>query len=188
MLYTNIIITDCIESTKRNVDKAVTTFSRLSDLQLNWKPAAEVWSAGECINHLVTTNNLYLTKIEQILNSNNTGTENAYSYTQSLMGKMIAKAVNPANVKKSKTFKVFLPDASRIKKAIVEDYINTSTKFIDQAMKMNQLDLRKVKLSSPVNFLIRLNLGDVLIIIPKHDERHLNQAERLLKMKNFFGE
>jgi len=45
--------------------------------------------------------------------------------------------------------------------------------------------LKKIKLSSPVNILIRLNLGDVLIIIPKHDERHLNQANRLMKMENF---
>ncbi|HSW55304.1 MAG TPA: hypothetical protein VLH59_09450 [Ignavibacteriaceae bacterium] len=50
---------------------------------------------------------------------------------------------------------------------------------------MQHLDLKKIKLSSPVNILIRLNLGDPLIIIPKHDERHLNQAERVMSKKGF---
>ena len=50
---------------------------------------------------------------------------------------------------------------------------------------MKHLDLKKIKLSSPVNILIRLNLGDPLIIIPEHDERHLNQAERLMSQKEF---
>ena len=50
---------------------------------------------------------------------------------------------------------------------------------------MHHLDLKKLSLSSPVNILIRLNLGDPLIIIPKHDERHLNQAERVMSQKDF---
>jgi hypothetical protein len=50
---------------------------------------------------------------------------------------------------------------------------------------MLHLHLEKIKLSSPVNFLLRLNLGDPLIIIPKHDERHLNQAERVMTQKEF---
>jgi len=50
---------------------------------------------------------------------------------------------------------------------------------------MRHTDFKKIKLSSPVNILIRLNLGDPLIIIPKHDERHLNQAERVNNQKEF---
>jgi hypothetical protein len=45
--------------------------------------------------------------------------------------------------------------------------------------------LQKIKLSSPANFLIRMNLGDPLIFIPMHDERHLNQAERVKNHEYF---
>lgn len=185
MLYSNQIINDCLNSTERNNQKALSNFSHLSENQLNWKPSLENWSVGECINHLLTTNKQYLAKIEKIINLSPTLSEKNYLYSQSFMGKMITKAVDPANIKKFKTFKVFLPDKSTVRKTIVKDYVNSSTKFIEHINKIRYLDLKKIKLSSPVNILIRLNLGDVLIIIPKHDERHLNQANRLMKIENF---
>jgi len=185
MLYSNQIINDCLNSTERNIQKALSNFSYLSENQLNWKLSSENWSVGECINHLLTTNKLYLAKIEKIMDLSPTVSEKDYLYSQSFMGKMITKAVEPVNVKKFKTFKVFLPDKSTVRKTIVKEYISSSKKFIEYINKIRYLDLKKMKLSSPVNILIRLNLGDVLIIIPKHDERHLNQADRLMKTKNF---
>jgi hypothetical protein len=185
MLSSNQVIKRFIDSTNRNVERVKSTFAYLSEMQLNWKSAMNAWSIGECINHLITTNNLYLVKIENIINkSSNTSTKD-FPYAQSFMGKLIAKGVDPSNIKKAKTFKAFLPDSSAIQKSVIEDYVNLSVKLIDFAKKMYNIDMNRKKLSSPVNFLIRMNLGDPLIIIPKHDERHLNQAERLIKIENF---
>lgn len=179
------IITDCIKATQVNIERAAKAYSHLSETQLNWKQHHESWSIGECISHLVNTNGLYLNKIKNILNSLPTGSEKDFLYKQSLMGKLIAKAVDPANVRKSKTFKVFFPASSNIQKNIIDEYFSSSKKFMELAQKMLSLDLKKYKLSSPVNGLIRLNLGDPLIIIPKHDERHLNQAERVMNQIEF---
>jgi hypothetical protein len=185
MSSTHQIIKNCIKATQSDIYRAVNTFSHLSDTQINWKPLADKWSVGECVSHLVNTNNLYLTKIENILTSAAFGAEKDFPYKQSFMGKLIAKGVDPANIRKAKTFKVFFPDASEIHKDIIDDYVISSKKFIELAGRMRNLDLRRIKLSSPVNKLIRLNLGDPLIIIPKHDERHLNQAERVMNQKEF---
>ena len=179
------IIQECIETTEANIAKASNTFSHLSEIQFNWKLNPESWSVGECISHIVNSNSLYLTKIENILNSFPTGSEKDFPYKQSFFGKLIAKGVDPVYVKKSKTFKVFFPDASEIHKDIIDEYVKSSKKFIELAGRMRNLDLKRIKLSSPVNKLIRLNLGDSLIIIPKHDERHLNQAERVMSQKEF---
>jgi len=72
-----------------------------------------------------------------------------------------------------------------VQKNIISEYVKSSEKLIELVGKMRHLDLKKIKLSSPVNVLIRLNLGDPLIIIPKHDERHINQAERVMSQKEF---
>jgi hypothetical protein len=101
------------------------------------------------------------------------------------MGKLISEGVDPANLKKAKTFKVFFPDKSTIQNKIINEYAKSSEKLIELADKMEHLNLEKIKLSSPANILIRLNLGDPLIIIPKHDKRHLNQAERVMNLKEF---
>lgn len=179
------IIQECINKTNVNIEKALKTFSYLSEKQLNWKPAPDVWSVGECISHLVNSNGLYLVKIEKILSSVPVSKGKDFPYNQSFVGKMIAKGVDPANVKKSKTFKVFFPDESEISTSIINEYIASSEKFIDLVNRLRHLNFKKIKLSSPANKLLRMNLGDPLIIIPPHDERHLNQAERVMKHKDF---
>lgn len=184
-MNSNQIIQECINRTKTNVERASKTFSHLSENQLNWKPNPDSWSVGECISHLVTTNKLYINKIEKILASVSFSEEKEFPYKQSLFGKFIAKGVDPANVRKTKTFKVFYPLTSNIQKNVIDEYAESSKKFIDLTQKMLSLDLKKYKLSSPANKWIKLNLGDPLIIIPLHDERHLNQAERVMNHKDF---
>ena len=179
------IIKECIETTEANIARTSKTFSHLSEIQFNWKSNPESWSVGECISHLVISNNLYLNKIEKILSSYPSSQEKDFPYKQSFFGKLIAKGVDPAYVRKSKTFKVFFPNANEIHKDIIDEYVKSSKKFIELAGRMRNLGLKKIKLSSPVNKLIRLNLGDALIIIPKHDERHLNQAEKVMKSERF---
>jgi len=179
------IIQECITATKANVERALRKFSSLLEKQLNWKPGPDSWSVGECISHLINSNALYLSKIESILTSNTSAPAKDFSYKQSFVGKMIVKGVDPANVRKSKTFKVFFPDASDIQKSIIDDYVASSKKFIELADKLRHMDLTKLKLSSPVNKILRMNLGDPLIIIPKHDERHLNQAESVMSQIEF---
>jgi hypothetical protein len=179
------IIKECIETTEANIARASNKFSHLSEIQFNWKPNSESWSVGECISHLVNSNRSYLTKIENILKSLQAGSEKDFPYKQSFFGKLIAKGVDPADVRKSKTFKVFFPSSSGIQKNIIDEYVRSSKYFIELSQKMKSLDLRKYKLSSPVNKLIRINLGDPLIIIPNHDKRHFNQAERVMSQKEF---
>jgi len=185
MPSSNQIIKDCIKSTQANIERAIKSFSHLSENQLNWKSHPGSWSVGECISHLTNSNGLYLIKIENIINSLPTGSENDFPYKQSFMGKMIVKGVDPSNIKKSKTFKVFFPSSSDIQKNIIDEYAKSSKKLIELCNNVLHLDLKKINLSSPVNKLIKLNLGDPLIIIPKHDERHLNQAERVMSQKGF---
>lgn len=185
MLSSHQIIQACIKATQANIETAKKSFSHLSDIQFNWKSHPDSWSVGECLSHLLNSNGLYLIKIENILNSLPTGSKKDFSYKQSFMGKLIVKGVDPSNVKKTKTFKVFFPSSSDIQKNIIDKYVSSSMKLIELCDNMTHLDLKKINLSSPVNKLIRLNLGDPLMIIPKHDERHLNQAERVMNLKDF---
>ena len=179
------IIQECKKATQANIERAIKSFSYLSENQFNWKPDPESWSVGECLSHLVNSNSLYLDKIANILNSFPTNYEKDFTYKQSFMGKLISEGVDPANLKKAKTFKVFFPDKSVVQNKIIDEYVKSSEKLIELAGKMEHLDLEKIKLSSPVNIMIRLNLGDPLIIIPKHDKRHLNQAEKVMNLKEF---
>jgi hypothetical protein len=177
-LNSHSVIKNCINATNANIERVEKTFSSLSSSQINWKIHPDSWSIGECLSHLINSNKLYLNKFSSILNSQPNGEVRNFSYKQTILGAMITKGVDPANVKKTKTFKLFFPNESNFEQNIIDDYIKKSKELISLTERMKHIDLKKIKFSSPANILIRLNLGDPLIFIPKHDERHLNQAER----------
>jgi hypothetical protein len=60
---------------------------------LNWKPGAGIWSVGECINHLVATNELYYKKMSESVINRDTSNRKNFDYVQSLLGKLPAKTV-----------------------------------------------------------------------------------------------
>jgi hypothetical protein len=99
-----------------------------------------------------------------------------FNYSQNFIGKLLTKRVDPENFKKLKTFKVFDLLVSSSSKSVVQDYALIMKGFIGMVKDMNGINLKKIKFSFPTSKFIRLNLGDPLIFIPKHDERHLVQA------------
>ena len=185
MLTSRDLIEHYISLANDNLKRMNSTFTSLSEPQLNWKPEAGIWSVEECINHLVATNELYYKKMSELVISRDTSNIRNFDYAQSLLGKLLAKAVDPQNVKKVKTFKVFNPGKSSFQRAISEEYNTVSRKIMELVRRFEGVNLKKVKFSSPVNKLIRINLGDPLIIIPKHDERHFDQAERIMNSNGF---
>jgi hypothetical protein len=185
MITTKDLIENSIKAFNNNLLRIENTFVSVSENQLNWKPDAENWSIGECINHLTITNAKYFHNMDNVTIKSKVITKDDYSYEQSFTGKLLTKAVDPLNVKKIKTFKVFNPTLSSIPSSIVDEYKLTARKLIELINLLKGVNLKKTKFSSPVNKLIRMNLGDPLIFIPRHDERHLNQAEQIMKHKEF---
>jgi len=51
--------------------------------------------------------------------------------------------------------------------------------------KMKKMDLKKIKINSPVSNFLQINLGDPLIILAHHDARHLYQAKRVTLTEGF---
>jgi hypothetical protein len=51
--------------------------------------------------------------------------------------------------------------------------------------KLEDVDLRKIKICSPVSSFITYSLDDMLTIITIHEQRHINQAKRVMAMEGF---
>ena len=185
MFTTNALIDNFRTNLNNNLKRIDSTFDSLSLNQINWKPGSKIWSIGECIKHLVIINELYLKKMKEFVIKDTSNPNEDFNYSQSFIGKLLTKRVDPENFKKLKTFKVFDPLVSSSSKSVVQDYALIMKGFIEMVKDMNGINLKKIKFSSPVSKSIRLNLGDPLIFIPKHDERHLVQAERIMNLKEF---
>src|SRR6478672_10932595 len=51
------------EAVAADVDK---TFGKLSAEQLNWKPAPESWSVGQCLDHLIKSNEEFYPELDAL--------------------------------------------------------------------------------------------------------------------------
>jgi hypothetical protein len=180
------MISELIKSIQDSSKQVKESFGGLSEAQLNWKPAQDKWSAGECIEHLIVTNKTYFPVLKNITEG---GHKNSFwqkfSPLSGLWGSMLLKAVSPESVRKTKTANIFLPVSSAISKTIVDEFIKTNDEFVSYLEKLGNIDLKKTKIYSPVSKFITYSLLDATKIITYHEVRHINQAKKVIQTEGF---
>ncbi|WP_026462481.1 DinB family protein [Adhaeribacter aquaticus] len=166
--------------------KVKSEFGGLTTEQLNWKPSADAWSIGQCLDHLIKTNILYFPVFASIHNGrykkpflgNLPG-------LPALTGRMMLKALDPSSAKKLKTPGAFKPAASNIPGTVVTDFGYHQEEFIRQITATDKVKHDKVIVASPISGLITFSLKDCINICVTHEERHFLQAKRVLKNQSF---
>ena len=156
-------------------------FGDLNEEHLNRKLSPDNWSVGECIEHLVVSHDQYLKEIRKVKFEAIKPGNDSEPYKHSIFGNILVNAVSPEASRKVKTFKVFKPSNKLIGLGVIDDYHRSLDELIEVAKKFDEYDLNKVKISSPISNLIRLNLGDAFVIHLNHDRRHINQANKVLE-------
>lgn len=162
------------------------TFGNLSAEQINWKPSAEIWSIGQCLEHLIVTNNLYFPNIQKVIDGKHRN--NFFSkipFGVDFIAVMMKNALNPNQKRKMKTFKVFEPSVSNVSPTIIEDFAENNCKLIEKLEACKSFDLHKIKIAEPLSITLNLRLDDAFEILLMHEQRHFLQAERVTKLENF---
>lgn len=160
------------------------TFGELSPEQINWKPAAESWSVGQCFEHLIKSNALYFEDFNRIADGTrrNSFYEN-YSPLSGFFGNFIANALKKDS-QKSKTIPQAVPP-SEIEGHIIEKFIAHQSDMIEKIERMKNADWQKTKITSPFLKIATYNLTDAFRIIIEHEKRHFRQAERVMQTNGF---
>ena len=167
-------------------DETLAGFGDLTAPQLNWKPGADQWSVAQCFDHLVTANEAFFPIFEKVLSGEKKNTFwESLPWLPALWGKMLMKAVAPESTRKLKAPKIFHPASSSVDGAIIGRFIDQQNQVIRYMKATEDLDLEKIKISSPVTNLITYSLMDAYRIIITHEKRHLLQATRVSEMDGF---
>ncbi|MEO8398768.1 MAG: DinB family protein [Ignavibacteriaceae bacterium] len=167
------------------VEESKQLFAYLSDEQFITKPNLKKWSVCECFNHLFITGSLYLPKIKnaiEYLKSNNIF--EGSSYKPSFTGRFFYYSLRPESKIKLKTFKIFKPENNFSDLSIKEKFLNQQKEFIELIKSADGYDLNRIKFSSPVSNLFKFSLGDAILIVTVHLQRHLLQARKLTNNKD----
>lgn len=162
------------------------TFGELSAEELNWKPNVDEWSIAQCLEHLVITNNLYFENIQKV--ADGTHRNNIFSaipFATAIIGVLMKKIMSPEWGKKMKTLKIFKPSFSEISENAVESFSENQDRFIALMTATMRLNVRKIKVAEPIGRAVNLRLLDAFEVLLVHEQRHFNQAVRVMEFAGF---
>ncbi len=172
------LIQDLIERTRRNINQAE-KFQELPIEVLNARGSSESWTVLECLEHLNLYGDFYLPEIEsriQVSKSNG-----ASMFNPGLLGNYFAKSMLPKQkLNKMKTFKDKDPINSMLDKKCIDRFIQQQHKTLELLNMASNKDLNKIKTVVSISKLIKLKLGDTFRVLIYHNQRHIEQANRLI--------
>ena len=155
----------------------VKSFGRLTPEELNWKPRADQWSVGQCIDHIMKTNETYFPIIRSMLTGKYQPTfVQRIPLLPSFLGNFLLKSIKESP-RKLKTFPIFEPAHSTISSNIVKDFVKHQEHLKTLVENTQHLNHEQLIISSPVNKYITYSLATALDIMIAHEFRHFEQAK-----------
>jgi uncharacterized damage-inducible protein DinB len=151
----------------------------LSDADLLHSPAPGAWSVAEVLEHLVLGDRLYLDTLrERCADARARGRmSRGRRWKASLVGGLLERSLRPAATRKMRAPRVLQPGPSP-RPGALGAYLAQLEEIAASVRQNADLDWQRVRLTSPVSRLVRMNLGDAYHVLASHGERHLGQIER----------
>ena len=164
--------------------------SPLSDAQFSWSPSADVWSIGQCIEHLNVTARAYLPALDEgIASAIRAGVYGSGPFTYNILGRLLVRSMEPPPLFRFKAPTIFAPPATpqaqRARSEIMAGFRGYQVQYIDRLRQANGVDLAKAKVASPANRLVHISLGSGFALQIAHERRHLWQARQILLRADF---
>ena len=161
--------------------------SGLNDTQCNWSPDKNTWSLCQCLEHTNVIADLLLPKIEEAIKTlESQGAKSEGPFQYSMMERIFIRMISPNPPLKMPVPPIYEPQIeSKPIGEVLRKYLALHAQLLNCIEKSNGLDLKKVKIASPVSDKMRLTLGAWLAGSIGHLEYHWFQAKELLANPNF---
>jgi hypothetical protein len=178
-------ITQITSDLKHVADDARATFGSLSSEQLNWKPAENCWSVGQCFEHIIKTNQEFYPEFEKLASGarKNSFFEN-YSPFSGVFGRFLIKAVSEDSKKAKAPSKRIVPPSD-----INPDIVSRFASHIDEVNRKIEscsgADRNKTVVTSPFLAVFTYKLDDAYTVLVEHTKRHFRQAKRVTEADGF---
>lgn len=153
-----------------------------------WNTRADpmAWSVGECIAHLNLTSKAYIPLLRAALAEGSTlGPAKHGRYRMDPVGWLMSRAVGPMagigrlRIGKVKTKPAFVPASDLPKGEIVAEFDRLQAEQIAITREADGLQLERLRITSPFDARVSYNVYSCLAMQPRHQHRHLWQAEQV---------
>ena len=175
-----------IRELERVTQRVVEEFGSLSTSQLNWKSSPKSWSVGQCLDHLIVINGLYFPLFASLREGQRTTSSwERHSPFSALLGRLLIKTLSPGYRRKVKANAKAEPSTSEIDHDIVHRFTQHQAELVTHLRGLSGLDGRATIITSPLLGWVTYSLDDCVTIVSVHEQRHVDQAERVLRAAGF---
>lgn len=171
--------------TQELIDKTIRIIDQVEKLDsfdletLTWRESNHSWNVLECIEHLNLYGKFYLPQMEEKIRKSQIKPE--MNFSSGLIGGYFAKSMLPKEKSnKMKTFRDKNPIHKQLDKEVIEECLNQLNMLLNILLQSRTVSLTKIKISTSISSLIRINLGDAFQFYINHIIRHLKQIETIL--------
>ena len=177
----NTLINELLGLTEHSTN-AVQKFKALTPVQLNFKTDPQSWSILECLEHLNLYGDFYLKELEKSL-LNQKPVFPPPLYKSGIIGNYFANLMKVKNgrIVKMKTPADKNPAGSQLSGTTIDRFLKQQEMLKSLLNQARNIDLVKTKVPISLTKYIKLSLGDTFRFFVYHIERHVLQAETVLK-------
>ncbi len=164
----------------RNTQAVATLRERHDDAALARKPAAGGWSACECIEHLHITTELYAPRVRALIAQHGKPGSRPDDpvVRPGWFAAWFIRQASPANPRRLPAPKAFRVEPGAAGVASFERFAASQRTLGELIHQARGRPLNNSKLATPVSRLIRFTLGEALLLLVTHQQRHIAQADR----------
>ncbi len=161
------------------------SFGTFSPEQINWKPTEKSWSVGQCLDHLIKTNEAFAPEMEKIAagGRKNSFLEN-WSPFAGFFGRFLIRAVSN-DLKKAKAPSKSIIPPSDVAGDIVAKFESNIAAANASVRACGDIDREKTVITSPFLAIVTYKLDDGLTVLVEHAKRHIRQAKRVVEADGF---
>ena len=174
------IIDELHESDRRATNLA----HGLTAAQLNWKPAAHMWSVGQCLDHLLVANNVYLPPIATALD--NKPRSPVDRITPGWGGRwFIRNYIEPSPRSRTARAPRKITPSPQVETTLLDEFLRSQDIARDLVRRASDYNVNRIRFVNPFVPLVRFTVGTGFEIIWRHQRRHLLQADKVKQTPGF---
>jgi hypothetical protein len=156
----------------------------LTEEQLNWQPAPDSWSVGQCIEHLCITNEAYLPAISVAVREQPDSP--VEQITPGWFGLWFIRSfIESSPVAKRAPAPTKIRPTAHVGASVLARFLAGNESCRELMTRVRAKNVNRIRFWNPLIPGIRFTVGTGLEIIVGHERRHLLQAERVLHSPNF---
>ncbi len=161
---------------------------KLSEKDWSRRPGPDRWSAAGCVEHLNLTSRAYLPLLrDATARAREIGGAPRKHYKRDSLGWFMSMMIGPLHhigkfkLGRVKTAPPFVPKGGQSRSQLLSEFVRLQADLVTIVRSADRLPLDAVKIVSPFGGRMKYSAYSALVIVARHQHRHIEQAEEATK-------